>query len=327
MADNSEKYFVKWCNFILKPRKLKIESISKDFNDGIKLVALLEELSGTKCPKHLVEPKNDIFKLTNLSIAMDMAKKMVKTLMVNGQNFIHGTDTDIKLILGFIFDLVLHYQVDDIDMDGKHGKEGLLMWCQKTTAGHAHVDVQNFASSWLDGMAFLALVHAYNKDCVDYDAEAAAFETEKDLPKPQRVEKAKVRMNKAFKLISEQMDVEEILDDDFAEMPSDKANITYLSLIFKAFSQAKMKNKYQQVIGRMISKAQKMQDLKDQLAEKTKEFNADLAQANENLAKADPETIEEIQKRIQELYQQDRESSNKLQLTHGQIENLIFNMK
>ena len=298
MADNSEKYFVKWCNFILKPRKLKIESISKDFNDGIKLVALLEELSGTKCDKRLSEPKNDIFKLSNLSIAMDMAKKMVKTLMVNGQNFIHGTDTDIKLILGFIFDLVLHYQVDDIDMDGKHGKEGLLMWCQKTTAGHAHVDVQNFASSWLDGMAFLALVHAYNPACVDYDAEAAAFEAEKDLPKPQRIEKAKARMNKAFKLIGEQMEVEEILDDDFAEMPSDKANITYLSLIFKAFSQAKMKNKYQQVIGRMIAKAQKMQDLKDQLAEKTKEFNADLAQANENLAKADPETIEEIQKRI-----------------------------
>ena len=44
----------------------------------------------------------------------------------------------------------------------------------------------------------------------------------------------------------------------------------------------------------MISKAQKMQELKDQLAEKTKEFNSDLAQANENLAKADPETIEEI---------------------------------
>ena len=212
-------------------------------------------------------------------------------------------------------------------MDGKHGKEGLLMWCQKTTAGHAHVDVQNFASSWLDGMAFLALVHAYNADCVDYDAEAAAFETEKDLPKPQRVEKAKARMNKAFKLIGEQMDVEEILDDDFAEMPSDKANITYLSLIFKAFSQAKMKNKYQQVIGRMISKAKRLGDLRDQLAEKFKEFNADLAQANENLAKEDPTTIEEIQKRIQELYQQDRESSNKLQLTHGQIENLIFNMK
>ena len=294
MADNSEKYFLKWVNYKLRPRAMKIESISKDFNDGIKLVALLEELSGTKCPKHLVEPKNDIFKLTNLSIAMDMAKKMVKTLMVNGQNFIHGTDTDIKLILGFIFDLVLHYQVDDIDMDGKHGKEGLLMWCQKTTAGHAHVDVQNFASSWLDGMAFLALVHAYNKDCVDYDAEAAAFETEKDLPKPQRVEKAKARMNKAFKLISEQMDVEEILDDDFAEMPSDKANITYLSLIFKAFSQAKMKNKYQQVIGRMIAKYQKLQDLRDQLAEKTKEFQESLKAAEENLAKADPETIEEI---------------------------------
>ena len=177
---------------------MKIESISKDFNDGIKLVALLEELSGTKCPKHLVEPKNDIFKLTNLSIAMDMAKKMVKTLMVNGQNFIHGTETDIKLILGFIFDLVLHYQVDDIDMDGKHGKDGLLMWCQKTTAGHEGVSIQNFSSSWLDGMGFLALCHAYNKNLVNYDEEYQHYVEEKSLPKDQQIEKAKARMDKAF---------------------------------------------------------------------------------------------------------------------------------
>lgn len=40
---------------------------------------------------------------------MEMAKKMVKNLCVNGRNFISGKDLDVKYILGFIFDLVLHY--------------------------------------------------------------------------------------------------------------------------------------------------------------------------------------------------------------------------
>lgn len=45
-----------------------------------------------------------------------MAKTMVKNLMINGRNLIQGTDIDVKLITGFVFDLVLHYQVDGIQI-------------------------------------------------------------------------------------------------------------------------------------------------------------------------------------------------------------------
>ena len=48
-------------------------------------------------------------KLQNHTAASEMAKKMVKHLMVNGRNFIQGTPNDVKLILGFMFDLVVHY--------------------------------------------------------------------------------------------------------------------------------------------------------------------------------------------------------------------------
>jgi len=322
MADNSEKYFVKWCNYKLKPRGIKIESVSKDFNDGIKLVALLEEVANVKCPTKMVPPKNDIFKLQNLSAAMEMAKKMVKNLCVNGRNFISGTETDVKLILGFIFDLVLHYQVDDIDMDGKHGKDGLLMWCQKTTAGHEHVNIQNFASSWLDGMGFLALVHAYNGGCVDYAAEAAAFAQEKDLPTPQRTEKAKARMDKAFKLIEEQLGVEQILDNEFAEMPSDKANITYLSLIFKAFNSNKQKVKSLQVVKRTIDRARHIEELKNQLMEAVAKYHSDIKEASGKIVIEDPAKISEestCQQKIKELFKLDRENNSKFSTDLGKI--------
>lgn len=111
---NDEKYFVNWVNMKLKTVGMEIQSVRTDFSDGIKLVAFLEALSGRKAPRKLMEPKNEIYRLQNISVAIDMAKTMVKNLMVNGRNFLQGTDIDAKLILGFVFDLVLHYQVDDI---------------------------------------------------------------------------------------------------------------------------------------------------------------------------------------------------------------------
>ncbi|KAB1266201.1 Smoothelin-like protein 2 [Camelus dromedarius] len=64
-------------------------------------------------------------------------------------------------------------------------KQILLEWCRSKTIGYqarqagpaagprpeaAHVDLQNFSSSWSDGMAFCALVHSFFPDAFDYSA-------------------------------------------------------------------------------------------------------------------------------------------------------------
>lgn len=35
---------------------------------------------------------------------------------------------------------------------------------------HQHVDIQNFSSSWSNGMAFCALVHNFFPEAFDYDS-------------------------------------------------------------------------------------------------------------------------------------------------------------
>ncbi|XP_054431833.1 smoothelin-like protein 2 [Pteronotus mesoamericanus] len=53
-------------------------------------------------------------------------------------------------------------------------KQILLEWCRNKTLGYQHVDLQNFSSSWSDGMAFCALVHSFFPDAFDYSALSPA---------------------------------------------------------------------------------------------------------------------------------------------------------
>ncbi|KAM9446209.1 smoothelin isoform 8-T8 [Clarias gariepinus] len=47
-------------------------------------------------------------------------------------------------------------------------KQMLLDWCRAKTRDYDNVEIQNFSSSWSDGMAFCALVHNFFPDAFDY---------------------------------------------------------------------------------------------------------------------------------------------------------------
>uniref|UniRef100_A0A3B4A302 Calponin-homology (CH) domain-containing protein n=1 Tax=Periophthalmus magnuspinnatus TaxID=409849 RepID=A0A3B4A302_9GOBI len=53
-------------------------------------------------------------------------------------------------------------------------KQVLLEWCRSKTIGYQNIDIQNFSSSWSDGMAFCALVHSFFPTQFDYTALSPA---------------------------------------------------------------------------------------------------------------------------------------------------------
>ncbi|XP_061558749.1 smoothelin-like protein 2 [Phycodurus eques] len=48
-------------------------------------------------------------------------------------------------------------------------KQILLEWCRSKTIGYQNIDIQNFSSSWSDGMAFCALIHSFFPLEFDYN--------------------------------------------------------------------------------------------------------------------------------------------------------------
>ncbi|XP_032901761.1 smoothelin-like protein 2 isoform X2 [Amblyraja radiata] len=48
-------------------------------------------------------------------------------------------------------------------------KQILLEWCRSKTIGYKLIDIQNFSSSWSNGMAFCALIHSFFPESFDYN--------------------------------------------------------------------------------------------------------------------------------------------------------------
>jgi hypothetical protein len=50
------------------------------------------------------------------------------------------------------------------------GPEALLLWCKTNTSGYPEVVVQNFHTSWKDGLAYCALIHKFHPEVLQFDS-------------------------------------------------------------------------------------------------------------------------------------------------------------
>jgi len=156
--DIQEKAFTRWVNHHLKDRGMHIESLKDDLQDGIKLINLVEIISGKKVGPYNKHPRIINQKYENTLIALDFLTKKegIKLVNISNQDITEGK---LKLILGLIWTLILRYQINKINDSGNNSsaKNELLEWVRKKIPEY---NIQGFTKDWNDGRAINALVNA-----------------------------------------------------------------------------------------------------------------------------------------------------------------------
>nr|XP_025964734.1 alpha-actinin-2 isoform X5 [Dromaius novaehollandiae] len=218
------KTFTAWCNSHLRKAGTQIENIEEDFRNGLKLMLLLEVISGERLPKP-DRGKMRFHKIANVNKALDyIASKGVKLVSIGAEEIVDG---NVKMTLGMIWTIILRFAIQDISVEETSAKEGLLLWCQRKTAPYRNVNIQNFHLSWKDGLGLCALIHRHRPDLIDYS------KLNKDDPIG--------NINLAMEIAEKHLDIPKMLDaEDIVNTarPDERAIMTYVSCYYHAFAGA-----------------------------------------------------------------------------------------
>lgn len=141
--------FTAWCNSHLRKQNIQIENIEEDFGDGLKLMTLLEVISGERLPRP-EKGRLRFHKISNVNKALDfVASKGVKLVSIGAEGIYstdvsggccfrsshtHGlvypnrvscslseiVDGNLKMTLGMIWTIILRFAIQDIAVEGKN---------------------------------------------------------------------------------------------------------------------------------------------------------------------------------------------------------------
>ncbi|XP_029912441.1 filamin-B [Myripristis murdjan] len=216
--------FTRWCNEHLRRVGRVISDLQFDLSDGLTLIALLEVLSHKKMPrKYHTRPTFRQMRLDNVSVALDfLEQERIKLVSIDSKAIVDG---NIKLILGLVWTLILHYSISShllVDEEAKKQTPELrlLGWIQDKVP---ELPITNFNQDWMDGKALGALVDGLAPGlCPDWES----------WDEVQRVDNAREAMQQAdaWLGVPQVIAPEEIIDPCVDE----QSIMTYLSMFPKA---------------------------------------------------------------------------------------------
>uniref|UniRef100_A0A674GFK3 Spectrin beta chain n=1 Tax=Taeniopygia guttata TaxID=59729 RepID=A0A674GFK3_TAEGU len=225
-----KKTFTKWVNAHLARAACRVGDLYSDLRDGFVLTRLLEVLSGETLPKP-TRGRMRIHSLENVDKALQFLKEQRVHLENVGSHDI--VDGNHRLTLGLIWTIILRFQIQVIKIktednrETRSAKDALLLWCQMKTAGYPEVNIQNFTTSWRDGLAFNALIHRHRPDLIDFHKLTKSNAT--------------YNLQQAFNTAEQHLGLSKLLDPEDVNMedPDEKSIITYVVSFYHYFSKMK----------------------------------------------------------------------------------------
>ncbi|XP_068854172.1 spectrin beta chain, non-erythrocytic 2-like [Aphelocoma coerulescens] len=255
LADEREavqkKTFTKWVNSHLAGGS-HLGDLYSDLRDGRLLLRLLEGLSGETLPRP-TRGRMRIHCLENVEKALRFLREQRVHLENVGSHDI--VDGNPRLTLGLVWTIILRFQIQDISVETgdtrerKSAKDALLAWCQMKTAGYPNVNVQNFTTSWRDGLAFCALIHRHRPELLDVASLRGA--------------NALHNLQSAFAVAERELGVTRLLDpeDVAVEQPDERSVLTYVAALYHHFSRMKALAVEGKRVGKVLEAAREAEGL------------------------------------------------------------------
>ncbi|KAM9260145.1 LOW QUALITY PROTEIN: spectrin beta chain, non-erythrocytic 4-like [Morus bassanus] len=245
-----KKTFTKWVNSHLARVSCRIGDLYADLRDGYVLTRLLEVLSGEPLPKP-TRGRMRIHSLENVDKALQFLKEQRVHLENVGSHDI--VDGNHRLTLGLVWTIILRFQIQVIKIktednrETRSAKDALLLWCQMKTAGYPEVNIQNFTTSWRDGLAFNALIHKHRPDLIDFHKLTKSNAT--------------YNLQQAFNTAEQQLGLSKLLDPEDVNMedPDEKSIITYVVSFYHYFSKMKALAVEGKRIGKVLDQAMEIE--------------------------------------------------------------------
>ncbi|XP_036165466.1 nesprin-2 isoform X3 [Myotis myotis] len=249
--DTQKRTFTCWINSQLAKHTPPsvISDLFTDIQKGHVLLDLLEVLSGQQLPRD--KGSNTFQCRLNIEHALTFLKsRSIKLINIHVADIIEGNPS---IILGLIWIIILHFHIeelaqtlscnsnqpslDDVSVVESSptssppakkcskaqkrwqvsAKKALLLWAQEQCATSESVSVTDFKSSWRNGMAFLAVIHALRPDLIDMKSVE------------QRSNKDNLR--EAFSIAERELKIPQLLEPEDVDVvdPDEKSIMTYVA--------------------------------------------------------------------------------------------------
>lgn len=317
-----QKAFTAWMNETLAQRNLHVKDIA-ELGDGVMLCHFFEILSGKKIPTKIeLKPTNRIQYIQNLAIAL---KFLDSDLGVRnpGCSAEDIADVKTKMVLGLLWTLYRKYRIAVITHQDKSSEEGLLLWCKNVTDGYKGVQIDNFKTSFKDGLAFLALVHRFNPETT-----GVVFENyTKDTPEQ--------NLSAAFEFAEKELHVPKLLDvNEVLEGRVDERSLVlYTSLFFHAYTAAQVASDLEKArlgtedrLNQEKHKNEELLRVKIALEAKVEELTLQLKERDTKIE--EEHTVQlEFKTQVQDLKFNVDSSKNQIQELESKIEELTLVIK